>query len=102
MYAINSCTSAPQATSVQDISASAFSTKIYPNPSKGKFSIEMNESSENSTVEIYNSMGQRLYSQIINGSKMDVNIGLTAGVYVVRVVSNNGSKSLSNRLITTE
>jgi hypothetical protein len=38
-------------------------------------------------MEIYNTMGQKLYSQKIYASKTAVNSGLTAGAYFFRIVN---------------
>jgi len=75
---------------------------VYPDPCKGNFTIDVKDGPQNSNLEIYNLMGQRLYLQKISNSKTDVNPGLTVGAYLIRVVSSNGQKNQSQRLIVTE
>ncbi|MDD4991330.1 MAG: T9SS type A sorting domain-containing protein [Paludibacter sp.] len=98
LYAINSCSAAPITTQIQEVEAEQ-NTRIYPNPSKGNFTIEMKDYPQNSNLEIYNLMGERIYSQRISNSKTDVNPGLTVGVYLIRVVD---SKMKSQKLIIAD
>jgi hypothetical protein len=71
---------------------------IYPNPSSGVFTIsfpdknEQAHESEPMNVEIYNSMGDNVYS-VQNTSATTLQVDLKSqpkGVYIVRVVKNNG------------
>ncbi len=83
IYAINACSSAPQ-----------LGTKIYPNPSNGNFTIEMKESSTNSVVEIYNTMGEKVFNQPINNLKTAINSDLKQGIYFVKTTGNKHEKGV--------
>ncbi|MBV5342781.1 T9SS type A sorting domain-containing protein [bacterium] len=71
---------------------------IYPNPSKGNFTVEIKENAENSKLEIYNSMGKIIFNQPINASKTTINTGLKQGVYFVNIMDGSG-KIQSNKMI---
>lgn len=58
--------------------------KIYPNPSNGKFTVELEHGSL-TNVEIYTSTGQKLVQQKSGAIDMS---SFPEGVYVVRVVDN--------------
>jgi hypothetical protein len=61
---------------------------VYPNPSTGSFCFK--GISNGSTIEIYNVLGQRLYSAIPTGDTYVMNIGAEAkGVYLYRVVASD-------------
>jgi hypothetical protein len=63
---------------------------IYPNPSNGLFSIELNEVSANTTVQVTNSAGQVIYQSNITDSKTDLNLdNVEAGVYFVTITNEN-------------
>ena len=60
---------------------------IYPNPSSGHFSIELNG---RATLSVYNVTGQRVYtSQINREGRFDLS-GYSNGIYLVRLVHENG------------
>jgi len=42
-------------------------------------------------MEIYNSMGQIVFNQPINGSKTTINTGLKQGIYFVNISDKNGN-----------
>ena len=80
--------------------------KCYPNPSTGQFTIDMkfkNASSGLATIEIFNSLNQKVYSgkvQIENGvlqESIDAGTSLEDGVYVLKLTVS--SITLSKQLI---
>jgi hypothetical protein len=68
---------------------------IYPNPNKGIFTIQSLAVSGKSTVEIYNVLGQNIYSNTLNLSKgSDIEINLSdksAGIYFYRLLKEDGN-----------
>ena len=57
--------------------------KIYPNPSKGKFTLYTN--GEKQTLQIFNSVGSLIYFSIIENEKTEIDLSHHAsGVYLVR------------------
>ena len=67
--------------------------KIYPNPSNGTFSIEVNEMCK---LEILNVIGKTILTQDIYEGTNSININ-NAGIYFVKV--NNGSKTISYKIV---
>jgi hypothetical protein len=62
---------------------------IYPNPSAGIFNVTSNYISENSNLEIYNSMGQLILSQKIRSKNSTVDLSKYAdGLYHFKVNGN--------------
>lgn len=75
------------------------SHKIYPNPSNGNISIEADGSYSNCNIQIYNSIGQRVYQQAVAGSPALQNISLNAlpsGIYEL-VMTDNSSNGVLMR-----
>jgi hypothetical protein len=76
---------------IQEISA-----KLYPNPSKGEFLIEMNSTiSGNYALELINTTGQVIKSWTVDIAKGNQQIpvrlaGYANGVYYIRVIGAEG------------
>jgi hypothetical protein len=69
---------------------------VYPNPSKGFVNVLVNPSSKKVNYTITNTTGRSLKSGILltDGTVNKVNIqGLPAGVYMLQVTDENGSKT---------
>lgn len=71
--------------------------KIYPNPNQGRFRFEYRgHESGPATVQVINSMGQQLHEQrveVVDGlleTDIQLNGQFTSGIYIVRMVLNNG------------
>ena len=78
-------------TSVGENNEKAFN--IYPNPTNGNITV-CGESIN--MVEVYNICGQKVLSIDTNSSSVNVNMSeLTAGVYMVKVVGNNGNSTVN-------
>ena len=73
---------------------------LFPNPTSGHVTISLDEdSAEIESVEIYDIMGRKHAFEIRAGSPyfMGLNIsGLSEGVYIVRILKNDGSFETSN------
>jgi hypothetical protein len=69
--------------------------KVYPNPTKGLFEIEMvNTNTNNYTIEIYNSHG-RLYSTFTSKNENIIKCDLAncpAGIYFIKIRNNETNK----------
>jgi hypothetical protein len=68
--------------------------KFYPNPVVSIFTIEAEDIITN--VEVYNSIGQLVYSEVPNKLNTTMNFeSLPNAIYFVKVISNNKNKVLS-------
>ena len=65
--------------------SAAFS--IYPNPSEGTFNLITNAAPGTSSVDVFNVLGEKVYSQSISGQQATVVLNQPAGVYDVVVKS---------------
>ncbi len=64
------------------------STSILPNPNNGKFTISINNFSEKTNIEIYNVLGEMVYSAKLNSTNTQIEMGNnSAGVYLYRVLN---------------
>ena len=64
----------------------ALSGRIYPNPSLGVFSIEMNQS-DLYTIEVLDVRGAVVAKRIVEGAVIPMQINAPAGMYLVRISS---------------
>lgn len=71
--------------------STAVNIKIFPNPSNGNFEISFEDLSKKYTVEVYSTVGQKVYeiNEITSGS-VSIN-NLTKGIYLVKVKQNDDS-----------
>ena len=68
--------------------------KFYPNPVVSSFTIEAQDIITN--VEVYNSIGQLVYSEIPNKLNTTMNFeSLPSAIYFVKVISNSKNKVIS-------
>jgi hypothetical protein len=65
---------------------------VYPNPVKDILNVECLVLNENTSVEIYNMIGERVHHQIITSPNCQINVAdLCNGIYQLRVLKNNTS-----------
>jgi len=67
---------------------------IYPNPSKGQFTIE---SAEDATTDIYSVSGQLLFSKNIFSGTTTLDLDLPSGIYLVK--TKNQHSQFTNKII---
>ena len=73
--------------------------KIFPNPSGGKLTIETDFLNGSETIEISNSLCQRVYFSILDSKSFELNIcDQTNGVYFVRIYKN-GEMTITEKII---
>jgi hypothetical protein len=74
-------------TSIKTINNPTFS--IYPNPNNGAFFIECHQIINQSNIEIYNNLGQQVFSKPIENKIEEIKLSkLTSGIYFVKINSN--------------
>jgi hypothetical protein len=64
---------------------------LYPNPSGGLFTLELDESA---SIEIYNALGELIYSASLEKGKHTFSLNLADGIYLLKATNDKGSKSL--------
>ncbi len=71
---------------------------IYPNPSKGIFTISLNHAelvSSLQTIEVYNVLGEKVYSQFLPAELRDSFLldlqSKPSGIYFYRIIADNGN-----------
>ncbi|MFI5221990.1 MAG: immunoglobulin-like domain-containing protein [Bacteroidia bacterium] len=68
--------------------------KLYPNPSNGKFVIELNSENEIQTIRIYSVIGALIKTISVNASDKLINVDLSTtsdGIYIVKMEGNGKS-----------
>ncbi len=69
-------------------------TSFYPNPSKGKITIDLNESFSIINLKVYNLLGQKIQENIFeNTNKINFEIIGNPGIYFIEIQNENGLKS---------
>jgi hypothetical protein len=61
---------------------------VYPNPSEGKFTVELPGQQGEGWVEVYNSKGTVIHKQKINASSTIINVNAAEGIYAIRISSD--------------
>ena len=65
------------------------SLKLYPNPTSGVLNVQ---GEGMSSIEVYNTVGQRVMTQEVNGNTAQVNTeSLNNGMYFIRIKANDGN-----------
>lgn len=63
---------------------------IYPNPASNHITVQLDNYSAGTSIEIYNMIGSRILAQDLEGEKSTVNISeLSNGVYYLKVIEND-------------
>jgi len=86
---------------VMDIEPTDNTISVYPNPGKGIFTFESSGLSKESSIEVYDMLGEKVYS-ILNITNSAFNIDLSdqpSGVYYYRVYINAHTLLGSGKLI---
>lgn len=59
---------------------------IYPNPTKGRLTIELKEAATNASLNIINAIGETIYQSLIKKEKTDIDLSaISAGIYFIQV-----------------
>ena len=78
--------------SVQEVKADGNEISIYPNPSNGIFVVA--SAAKQSLVQMYNVMGENIYSVKINSNKTEINLSRQeSGIYFIQVKTAEGIKT---------
>jgi hypothetical protein len=91
-------------TNIEPLNLKSSGITVYPNPNKGIFTIQSTVVSSQLTVEVYNMLGEKVYSSILPQTPKGAlnNIDLSNrpnGVYLYRVISENGDVIGQGKLV---
>lgn len=85
------------------------SISVYPNPTSGSFTLDMNIGNSNSEVayiNVYNLVGDVVYTtttSINNGVIQEfINMEASAGVYLVKVTTNGSDREYNTKVVLTK
>ncbi|MCW3072438.1 MAG: hypothetical protein JWO44_2328 [Bacteroidetes bacterium] len=103
MYAVvvteNSCTDTSACFTIvgtgvnENLLASRIS--LYPNPTQGQFTIACSDKQEKLLVEIVNTLGETVQSELMTGAQLsNFNIAGTAGMYFVKISNGAGENAM--------
>ena len=81
-------------TSISNISL-ASEIQLYPNPTSGQITLELENVQSELSLQMFNSMGQEIHRQMIQeyNAKLDIDISQHSnGVYFIQLTSKDGDK----------
>ena len=73
---------------------------IYPNPSNGLVNVRTSSEIKDGIIEVYNSIGQLLSSERVNGNYKEMDLSeLNSGMYVLRILDKAENQMISKKLL---
>ena len=76
--------------------------EVYPNPSQGKFQINLGSNSNLvDQIKIYNALGTQLYEQSVESSLINVNEDFKSGMYFLSF-ENKGETLITKRIVISK
>ncbi len=73
---------------------------VYPNPNNGSFTVSLQNNNEEAQIEIYNLLGQTVFTSKLNTGKTELNLNTKpAGVYLYKVATKAGLYISSGKVI---
>ncbi len=89
----NVCITILNTTGISEVKGEGEMVKVYPNPSDGVFTFQSSVVSGQSSVEVYNILGEKIYSQLSTlNSPFSINLSNQPnGIYLYRVITETGN-----------
>lgn len=86
---------------INPITSSNLAVTLFPNPNGGVFTIQLKseELRVKSCVEIYNVLGEKVYSRVICNSQFVIDLNQPSGIYLYRILNEEGSVLGSGKII---
>jgi uncharacterized repeat protein (TIGR03803 family) len=73
---------------------------LYPSPNDGRFTITMNGVNEKTEIEIYNTLGEKIYTVKLNTNATQIDLGnKSSGVYLFRVLTERAELIAQGKFI---
>jgi GH25 family lysozyme M1 (1,4-beta-N-acetylmuramidase) len=83
-------------TGIQELAMRA-DVKIYPNPSRGAFSVSISEGrTEALRLQIFDLLGQEIYQAAIHDAKTEISLDARPGLYFYTLTTENGQRFISD------
>ncbi len=79
----------PLTTSIKKSITNNLNISVYPNPSNGNITLKTEKVNDNTSVMVYNQLGQIILTKQVTNPLTNLNINVCAGVYQVRVLNGN-------------
>lgn len=76
-------------TGIDKVAGNASYLNVYPNPNNGEFTVYTSGANAGVSIEIYNSVGQLVYSELIVSDKQTLNLNIASGIYFAKLKDNN-------------
>lgn len=75
--------------------------EVFPNPNSGTFTLSLSNVTEKCNVEIYNMVGEKVFSQLsIVNYPLSIDLtGQPSGIYLYRVLKEDGGVVGSGKVI---
>ena len=75
-------------------------TDVFPNPNNGQFTIQLSGISGQSSVEIYNMLGEKVFPQLsITNYPLSVSLNQPNGLYLYRILDENGNATSTGKFV---
>jgi uncharacterized repeat protein (TIGR03803 family) len=82
-------------TGINEVQNNKTVIQIFPNPNNGQFTIQLAKSHQliaNSSVEVYNMLGEKIHTAKLNSTSTQINLSNNAsGIYLYRVLTETGN-----------
>jgi hypothetical protein len=79
-------------TNVSIVEQKEINFAVYPNPSKGNITVQLNRAGTNANLNVVNAVGEIVFTQAnINSTLQNINLPVGPGVYFVRLNSAEGT-----------
>ncbi|HTA82558.1 MAG TPA: T9SS type A sorting domain-containing protein [Bacteroidia bacterium] len=77
-----------------------YSVNIYPNPSKGITTIQLSGVNCQSSIEIYNMLGEKIYTSKLNPTNTQINLSNNPnGIYLYRLLTETGGLISTGKIV---
>ncbi len=89
-------------TGVNSINVPQGSVKVYPNPGRGVFTLQINNygAEAKNVIEIYDVLGEKVYAGSVNSTTTEINLSNQPnGIYLYRVLTLEGSLIGEGKLV---
>jgi len=82
--------------------ANSTGASIFPNPNNGSFTVELSNVQSKQMIEVFNVLGQSVYSSELNQNETQINLQQPTGIYFYHIMSVDGKMLSQGKLIIKE